>query len=59
MLESYILLGLILGAIAIFAWFEVTRNDSVDSNFGLTLLKRRLKTQDDTIILGSQPTQGS
>ena len=43
MLENYILLGLILGAIALFAWFEITRNESLDSNFGLTLLKRRLK----------------
>ena len=50
MLENYLLLGLILGAIALFAWFEVTRHHSVDSNFGLSLLKRRLKTQDDTIV---------
>ena len=49
MFEQYILLGLILGALALFAWFEITRQESVDSNFGLTLLKRRLKSQDDTI----------
>ena len=58
MFENYVLLGLILGAIALFAWFEISRNGSVGSNFGLELLKRRLKTQDDTFI-GSQPHRGS
>ena len=43
MLMNYILLGIVLGAIIAFAWFEVSRSGSVDSNFGMNMLKRRLR----------------
>ena len=43
MLLNYILLGIVLGAIVVFAWFEVSRSGSVDSNFGMNMLKRRLR----------------
>ena len=43
MLMSYLLLGIVLGAIVVFAWFEVSRSGSVDSNFGMNMLKRRLR----------------
>lgn len=43
MFLNYILLGIALGVIVAFAWFEVSRSGSVDSNFGLNMLKRRLR----------------
>jgi len=43
MLMNYILLGIVIGAIIGFAWFEVSRSGSVDSNFGMNMLKRRLR----------------
>ncbi len=43
MFLNYILLGIALGVIVVFAWFEVSRSGSVDSNFGLNMLKRRLR----------------
>ncbi|GEM_PF-2578156 len=43
MLMNYILLGIVLGAIIVFAWFEVLRSGSIDSNFGMNMLKRRLR----------------
>ena len=43
MLLNYILLGTVLGAFIAFAWFEISRSSSVDSNFGMNMLKRRLR----------------
>lgn len=43
MFMNYMLLGIVLGAIIVYAWFEVSRSTSIDSNFGLNMLKRRLK----------------
>ncbi|MDA0739613.1 MAG: hypothetical protein O3A59_11815 [Nitrospirae bacterium] len=43
MFLNYILLGVVLAVIVVFAWFEVSRSGSVDSNFGLNMLKRRLR----------------
>jgi hypothetical protein len=43
MLLNYVLLGIVLGAIMAFAWFEISRSSSVDSNFGMNMLKRRLR----------------
>ena len=43
MLLNYVLLGVVLGAIMAFAWFEISRSASVDSNFGMNMLKRRLR----------------
>ena len=43
MFLNYILLGLALGILIVFAWFEVSRKGSVDSNFGMNMLKRRLR----------------
>jgi len=43
MLLNYILLGIVLGGLMAFAWFEISRSSSVDSNFGMNMLKRRLR----------------
>ncbi len=43
MLLNYVLLGTVLGVLMAFAWFEIYRSSTVDSNFGMNMLKRRLR----------------
>jgi len=43
MLLNYVLLGTVLGVIMALAWFEISRSSIVDSNFGMNMLKRRLR----------------
>ncbi len=58
MFLNYILLALVLGAISVFAWFELTQRAKVDSNLGLSLLKQRLNTEGETSS-SVPPGQGS
>ena len=58
MFLNYILLALVLGAISVFVWFELTQRAKVDSNLGLSLLKQRLNTEGETSS-SVPPGQGS